>query len=111
MVYFGTCLTRSSTTAPARTEHLRLAIEFLRFAKRIVPPETLHGKKQGAVIFGHSKKLPVNWPEDPEEIAQEGRLTPHSNDTDEAQVGPGHAASSNASETQGSASPTLLSSS
>jgi hypothetical protein len=55
--------------------------KFRRFTKCIVRPETLDGKEEGAVIFGNSKKSPVNWPEDPEEIAQEGRVTPDTSET------------------------------
>jgi hypothetical protein len=62
--------------AHVRCDHsqalLPITFKFLRFTKPIVPPGTLDGKEEGAVIFGNNKKLPINWPEDPEEIAQEG---------------------------------------
>lgn len=49
--------------------------KFRRFLKRIVPPGATDGSEEGAVIFGNGKKLPINWPDDPKEIAYEGQLT------------------------------------
>jgi hypothetical protein len=80
---FYKCTCQDRILAPCDRTQVLLPdkFKFRRFTKCIVPPETLDGKEEGAVIFGYSKKSPVNWPEDPEEIAQEGRVTPDTSET------------------------------
>ncbi|KAJ6001660.1 hypothetical protein N7522_006887 [Penicillium canescens] len=99
-------------SAAVRCDHaqalLPIRFKFLRFSKRIVPlGTTLDGKEEGAVIFGNSKKLPLNIPEDPEEIAQEGQPTPESTITGGMKVETGCTALSSS---QSSVSSTLLTS-
>lgn len=70
------CFDRAQTLLPIK-------FKFLRFFKRIVPPGTLEGKEEGAVIFGSSKELPIKWPDNPKEIAQEEPITPEPTNSDD----------------------------
>jgi hypothetical protein len=87
-----------TANAPVRCDHaqvlLPIKFKFLRFTKRIVPPGALDGKEEGAVIFGNSKRLPVDWPEDPEQIAQEGWLALDTTVPGGMEVGTGFATTS-----------------
>jgi hypothetical protein len=91
---FEHCARRDRSTACCDRAQALLPIKFkfFRLLKRIVPAQTIDGKEGGAVIFGSGKKLLVNWPDDPAEIAKEGQLMPNSSNTYGTQVEPGYLA-------------------
>ncbi|KAE8381785.1 hypothetical protein BDV26DRAFT_255120 [Aspergillus bertholletiae] len=73
---FGHCTCQSNISAACERVQVLLPDRFnlRRFTKHILPPESLHGNEEGAVIFGRSGKLPVYWPDDLSEMDQEGQL-------------------------------------
>jgi hypothetical protein len=109
---FEDCACQDRTYVPCDRVQVLLPVNFKwhRITKSVVPPKSLDYREEGAVIFGNSKKLHVNWPYNPEEIP-EARPMPESANSDETQVELEHTVSSASSETQGSVSSTPLTSS